>query len=143
MNHDFKTDINWQILQETRNKLADNFYRHFSYFTADGPRSIQAVEDAMRAMNAAKMVLPANRLAEDAFLFGAIALGELAEEIEARAQECVSLLEKPDSLLHDVLALRPLYFGTVARIEREISPLVRRKGRATLPSPRRTTVRYV
>ena len=143
MNHDFKTDINWQTLRETRTKLGGKFYRHFGYFTDDGPRSIQAIENAMRAMNAAKMVLPANRLAEDAFLFGAVALGELAEGIERQAQECVSLNEKPDTLLRDVLALRPLYFNTVARIEREISPLVGRKGRATLLSRRRTTVHYV
>jgi histidine phosphotransfer protein HptB len=136
-------DINWAVLNETRRKFGGNFFRHFGYFTQDGPRSVQAIEDAMRAMNAAKMVLPANRLAEDAYLFGAQALGELAEKLEISAQRCVAQHETPDQMLRDVLALRPLYFTSVARLEREVSPLVKRKGNLAAPSARRTTMQYV
>ncbi len=143
MNANNGIDINWGVLNETRRKFGGNFFRHFGYFTQDGPRSVQAIEDAMRAMNAAKMVLPANRLAEDAFLFGAQALGEFAEQIETNAQRCVAQHETPDFLLRDVLALRPLYFTSVARLEREVSPLVKRKGNVAAPSARRTTMQFV
>lgn len=136
-------DINWTVLNETRQRFGGNFFRHFGYFTQDGPKSVQAIEDAMRAMNAAKIVLPANRLAEDAFLFGAMALGELAEKIETNAQRCVTEHSGPDFLLRDVLALRPLYFTSVARLEREVSPLVRRKGRSMPSTQRRTTMQFV
>lgn len=136
-------DIDWATLNHTRKHFGANFFRHFGYFTQDGPRSVQAIEDAMRAMNAAKMVLPANRLAEDAFLFGAIALGGLAESIESQAQRCVSEHVTPDAMLRDVLTLRPLYFTTVARLEREVSPLLRRKGSMTQSSARKTTMQFV
>ena len=136
-------DINWAVLNETRRRFGGNFFRHFGYFTQDGPRSVQAIEDAMRAMNAAKMALPANRLAEDAFLFGAQALGELAEHIEAEAQRCVAQHDTPDFMLRDILALRPLYFTSIARLEREVSPLVKRKRQTPAPSARRTTIQFV
>ncbi len=143
MRQNLSTDIDWAVLQETRARFGVNFFRHFGYFTQDGPKSVQAIEDAMRAMNAAKMVLPANRLAEDAFLFGATALGELAEYIEMQAQRCVAQHLAPDDLLRDVLALRPLYFTSVSRLERDISPLVRRKGKTSEPSQRRTRITFV
>ena len=46
-------------------------------------------------------------------------------------------------LLRDVLALRPLYFATAARLEREVNPLVKRKSRAAQTSERRIRMQYV
>ena len=85
-------DIKWGVLNETRRNFGGKFLRHFGRFTKDGPRSVQATEDATRAMHAAMKVLAAYRLAEDAFLFGAHALGELAEQIETNAQSFVAPL---------------------------------------------------
>jgi histidine phosphotransfer protein HptB len=144
MNAFYGIDINWAVFNETRRKFGGHFFRHFEYLTQDGPRSIQAIEDAMRSMNAAKMVLPANRLAEDAFLFGAQTLGELCERIETHSQQCVAQHKTPDVLLRDILALRPAYFTSIARLEREVSPLVKRKGKdATTILTRRATMQYV
>lgn len=143
MNHDFKTDINWQILRKTQNRFGNHFFMHFGYFITESPGAIQKIEDAMRANNAAKMVLPANRLAEDAFLFGAIALGELAETVEHKAQECVTKRTTPEILKQDICKLPLLYHTSISRIEREISPLVHRKSRIAFPLARQISARAI
>ena len=115
--------INWVVYNETRSALGNNFVRILGYFREDGTRSVAEIEKAMRANDAAAMVLPAHTLKGEASQFGAIRLTDAAEKIEFAARHCVECRETPEEVLEIVVALRPMFEETIAALDRQVSPL--------------------
>jgi len=127
--------IDWNVFTRARAELGAGFVRILGYFREDGVKSVAAIETAMRARNAAAMVIPAHTLKGEARQFGAEPLGEIAERIESIARDCVENRDTPDEALSDIVALRPLFEKTLAMLERESNPLVERRpafGRRTI-----------
>ncbi|MES1115673.1 Hpt domain-containing protein, partial [Limosilactobacillus fermentum] len=77
--------IDWNVFTRARAELGAGFVRILGYFREDGVKSVAAIETAMRARNAAAMVIPAHTLKGEARQFGAEPLAILAERIEAIA----------------------------------------------------------
>ena len=119
--------VNWGSFSQARTELGANFVRILGYFREDGIKSVAAIETAMRALNAAAMVLPAHTLKGEARQFGAEPLGELAEKIETIARDCVENRDTPDQALQWVVELRSLFDRTLVMLERESNPLVERR----------------
>lgn len=119
--------VNWTAFQQARSELGANFVRILGYFREDGLKSLTQIETAMRAQDAAALVLPAHTLKGESRQFGADPLGDNAEAIEEIARSCVETRETPDAALHHVVGLRPLFEATLAMLEREANPLVARK----------------
>jgi histidine phosphotransfer protein HptB len=120
--------IDWEVFQQARTELGADFIRILGYFREDGTKSVAAIEEALRAKNAVALVIPAHTLKGEADQFGANALADLAESIEADARKCVEWRQTPDELITDVIKLRPLFEETLAAFEVEINPLVERRG---------------
>ncbi len=127
MPNDPKSIVDMAVLTHARETLGAGFVRMLSYFRDDGRKSMVLIEEAMRAGNAAALVLPAHTLKGESLQFGAQPLAELAEHIEMVARRCVELHETPTELLGDVVKLRPLFEATLALFERETNPLVERR----------------
>lgn len=121
------TLVDWRAYGAARSELGAGFVRILGYFREDGVKSLFAVESAMRAGNAAAMVIPAHTLKGEARQFGAEPLADLAEQIENIARDCVEMQDTPDEALEPVARLRPLFEQTLALLEREANPLVARK----------------
>jgi HPt (histidine-containing phosphotransfer) domain-containing protein len=119
--------VDWTSFSRTRSQLGGSFIRILGYFVEDGMKSVEAIENAMRANDAARMVLPAHTLKTEARQFGGERLGQLAEDIEMHARHCVETRETPDDYLDRVVKLRPLFQEMLAAIEAEANPLVQRK----------------
>ena len=119
--------IDWNALSAARVELGANFVRILGYFREDGEKSIAAIESAMRAGNAAAMVLPAHTLKGESAQFGAEVLSEHAEAIEAIARTCVENHDDPEEALEHVVSLRRLFLDTLTLLERETNPLVERR----------------
>lgn len=119
--------IDWTAFTQARSELGAGFVRILGYFREDGIKSVAAIETAMRALNAAAMVLPAHTLKGEARQFGAEPLGELAEKIETIARDCVENRDTPDQALQWVVELRSLFDRTLVMLERESNPLVERR----------------
>jgi HPt (histidine-containing phosphotransfer) domain-containing protein len=120
--------IDWDIFQQARTELGADFIRILGYFREDGVKSVTAIEAAMRAGDAVSLVIPAHTLKGEARQFGAEALADLAENIEAFARQCVEYRQSPDEFVPEVVKLRPLFTETLALFETEINPLVERRG---------------
>ena len=121
------TLVNWGAFSQARTELGANFVRILGYFREDGVKSVAQIEEAMRAHNAAALVLPAHTLKGEARQFGADPLSELAEMIETIARDCVESHDTPEKALEHVVRLRPLFEATLSLLEREANPLVERK----------------
>ncbi len=119
--------VDWTVFTRARSELGAGFVRILGYFREDGVKSVAAIVAAMRAQNAAAMVIPAHTLKGEARQFGAEPLGALAEIIEAIARDCVETRDTPDQALQHVVALGPLFENTLAMLEREANPLVERR----------------
>ena len=119
--------VDWTVFTQARSELGAAFVRILGYFREDGVKSVAAIETAMRALNAAAMVLPAHTLKGEARQFGAEPLGALAEKIETIARDCVENRDTPDEALQSVVELRPLFDRTLEMLERESNPLVERR----------------
>ena len=119
--------VDWTVFTQARSELGAGFVRILGYFREDGVKSVAAIETAMRALNAAAMVLPAHTLKGEARQFGAEPLGALAEKIETIARDCVENRDTPDEALQSVVELRPLFDRTLEMLERESNPLVERR----------------
>ncbi|HVJ01984.1 MAG TPA: Hpt domain-containing protein [Sphingomonas sp.] len=119
--------IDWSAYAQARTELGANFVRILGYFREDGVKSVSRIEDAMRAHNAAAMVIPAHTLKGESRQFGAEPLSELAETIEMMARACVERHDTPDAVLEHVVRLRPLFESTLTLLEREANPLVSRR----------------
>jgi len=121
------TLVDWTAFSRSRAELGAGFVRILGYFREDGVKSVAAIEAAMRAHNAAAMVIPAHTLKGEARQFGADPLATLAESIEMIARDCVETRDTPEQALSDVVKLRPLFEQTLALLEREANPLAERK----------------
>lgn len=119
--------VDWAAFSRARAELGANFVRILGYFREDGVKSVSQIEAAMRAQNAAALVIPAHTLKGDARQFGAEPLGDLAESIEVLARDCVEKHEPPSEALELVVQLRPLFEATLALLERDANPLVARR----------------
>ncbi|WP_294289640.1 Hpt domain-containing protein [uncultured Sphingomonas sp.] len=122
-----ETVIDWAALSAARVELGANFVRILGYFREDGEKSVAAIEAAMRADNAAAMVIPAHTLKGESAQFGAELLSARAEAIEAIARDCVETHDTPQEALEHVAGLRALFEETLSLLERETSPLVERR----------------
>jgi histidine phosphotransfer protein HptB len=123
-----ETIIDWNRFANARAELGADFVRILGYFREDGTKSVTAIEQAMRARNAAQLVLPAHTLKGESEQFGAEALADLAEEIETIARNSVEWRNEPDEALPHVVKLRVLFAETLEALERESNPLVERRG---------------
>lgn len=110
--------IDWRDYEQTRTALGQHFGRCMGYFRADGAQALIEIQAGIRALNAAKLVLPAHRIKGDALHFGAVALGRLAAEIEYGARDCLEQRQQPLDLVAAVSRLRPLFVATLAEFER-------------------------
>lgn len=120
--------IDWDAFQTVRAELGADFIRILGYFREDGAKSVDALEAAVRANKAVAMVLPAHTLKGEARQFGADALGDIAEEIEDHARKCIEWGHEPDGAIEHVVKLRPLFVRTMDAFDKEINPLVERRG---------------
>jgi HPt (histidine-containing phosphotransfer) domain-containing protein len=119
--------IDRAVYQRARAELGASFVRLLGYLREDGVKSVRAIEAAMRAENAAAMVIPAHTLKGEARQFGALPLAELAEKIEDHARACVERRDSPNAAIRDVVALRPMFENTLELLEREANPLAQRR----------------
>jgi HPt (histidine-containing phosphotransfer) domain-containing protein len=122
--------VDWAAFSKARVELGAGFARMLGYFREDGVKSVAAIESAMRAQNAAGMVLPAHTLKGEARQFGATPLADLAEAIEMLVRDALERRETPDAVLEEVVQLRPLFTATLALLEREANPLAERRAAA-------------
>lgn len=120
--------IDWEIFAKTRAELGPGFVRILGYFREDGVKSVARIEAAMRSGETAALVLPAHTLKSEARQFGAEPLGDMAEEIEFTARRCVEAHRFPDELVASVVELRRLFNETSQLMEREMNPLMERRG---------------
>lgn len=119
--------VDWTVFCAARSELGAGFVRILSYFREDGEKAVGRIEAAMHARDTAGLVLPAHTMKSEARQFGAEPLGALAEEIEFTARRAIEMGFFPDEILPSVARLRPLYLETMARLEAEANPLVRRR----------------
>ncbi|TVV76141.1 Hpt domain-containing protein [Sphingomonas solaris] len=119
--------VDRQTFSRARTELGAGFVRILSYFREDGTKSVAAIEQAMRRLDAAALILPAHTLKGESLQFGAEPLGALAEQIEQGARRCVEARQTPEELLGAVVRLRPLFDQTLAIFDRETNPLVDRR----------------
>lgn len=119
--------IDWDMLSAARVELGTNFVRILGYFREDGEKSVAAIETAMRAGNAAALVLPAHTLKGESHQFGAESLAAASEAIEMIARDCLESHDAPEAALPHVVGLRALFQETLELLEREVNPLVERK----------------
>ena len=124
---DDRSLIDWAVFARARGELGTGFVRILGYFREDGVKSVAVIEAAMRAQNAAALVIPAHTLKGEARQFGAEPLGELAEKIETVARDCVESRDTPDQAMADVAALRGVFVRTLAILEAEVNPVVPRR----------------
>ena len=127
MSLDDKDLIDWVAFAKARSELGTGFVRILGYFREDGVKSVAAIEAAMRAQNAAALVIPAHTLKGEARQFGAEPLGALAEKIEVVARDCVESRDTPDEAIAEVAALRGLFQRTLTILEAEGNPVVQRR----------------
>ena len=120
--------IDWTAFQTARSELGGDFIRILGYFREDGTKSVDALEIAVRKNNAIAMVMPAHTLKGEARQFGADALGDLAEIIETHARQCIEWGHDPDTMIEHVVKLRPLFVETLDAFDKDINPLVERRG---------------
>lgn len=119
--------VDREAFARARAELGAGFVRILGYFREDGVKSLAVLEDAMRAGNAAAMVIPAHTLKGEAAQFGATVLADLAEKIEDHARGCVERRDSPEGAIEDVVSLRPLFEATLATLERDANPLASRR----------------
>jgi len=119
--------IDWDVLSAARVELGASFVRILGYFREDGEKSVATIENAMRAGNAAALIIPAHTLKGEAGQFGAEVLATVAEAIETIARDSVENREAPEEALEHVVGLRALFDATMNMLERETSPLMERR----------------
>jgi hypothetical protein len=119
--------VDWARFAQARQQLGDNFLRLMGYFRDDGAKSVSAIEQAMRDRNPAAVIGPADLLKNDALQMGALAVAELAEDLEFGARDCVEWHQDPEILIEPVLQLRSMFESTIAQMETRINPLSQRR----------------
>jgi HPt (histidine-containing phosphotransfer) domain-containing protein len=106
--------VDWTAFARARSELGAGFVRILGYFREDGVKSVAAIEAAMRAQNAAAIVIPAHTLKGEARQFGAEPLALIAERIETIARDCVERHDTPSQALQHVVELRPTFESTLS-----------------------------
>ncbi|MEY2925777.1 MAG: hypothetical protein RL367_254 [Pseudomonadota bacterium] len=119
--------VDWARFALARQQLGDNFLRLMGYFRDDGAKSVSAIEQAMRNRNPVAAIGPADLLKNDALQLGALAVAELAEDIEFGARDCVEWRQEPDILIEPVMQLRSMFEQTIAQMENRTNPLSQRR----------------
>ncbi len=119
--------VDWEAFSQARAELGSGFVRILGYFEEDGTKSVDAIEAAMRAHNAAALVIPAHTLKGEARQFGAMPLATAAEKIEFIARNCVETRDTPEEALEAVAGLRRLFEETLTLLVQEANPLVARR----------------
>jgi HPt (histidine-containing phosphotransfer) domain-containing protein len=114
--------VDWTVFNRARAELGSGFVRILSYFREDGAKSVTQIEQAMRALSAGALVMPAHTLKGESRQFGAEPLAELSEHIEMTARRCVEMRETPEELIEEVVKLRPMFEATLKLFEREATP---------------------
>lgn len=127
MAYEGETTVDWARFENARAALGVNFFRVLGYFREDGGKAVRAIEEAMRAQDAAAMIGPADLIKVEGIQLGALAVAELAEDIEFQARDCVEWHQSPAMLLEDVVQLRALFNQAVAAFDQETNPLQVRK----------------
>ncbi len=122
--------VDWTAFNKAKEELGPGFVRILGYFREDGVKSLDAIEAAMRAKNAAALVRPAHTLKGESRQFGAEPLGDLTELIEMVARRCVESQTSPDELIPEVVKLRPIFEQTMELFDRETNPLMQRRANA-------------
>lgn len=130
MSADAQRLVDWNAFNKARGELGPGFARILGYFREDGSKSVDAIEEAIRAKNAAALVRPAHTLKGESRQFGAEPLGDLSELIEMTARRCVELHTTPDELIPEVVKLRPIFEQTMELFDREVNPLMQRRAAA-------------
>jgi histidine phosphotransfer protein HptB len=120
-------DVDWTIFSRARTELGAGFVRFFGYFREDGDKSITCIEEAVRHGEAAKLVLPADKLKNEAREFGAMELAALAEHIEMQARDCIEWHQDPAALVEHIVKLRPLFESTIEALDAASNPLKQRR----------------
>lgn len=118
--------VDWTAFDAARARLGGEFRRLLGYAREDGAKAVATIETAMRARDAAAMVLAAERLADEAVEFGATALATLSDRIETRARHCVDWRQSPDELVADIATLRDVWTQTIGAMEAAVNPLAAR-----------------
>lgn len=119
--------VDWAKFARMRTQLGADFIRILGYFREDGEKSVARIVDAMHRRDATALVIPAHTLKTEARQFGAIPLGELAEEIEFAGRRAVESRLFPDQILPQVAQLKSIYQRTMDLFEQETNPLVARR----------------
>ena len=119
--------VDWAEFARMRSQLGADFIRILGYFREDGEKSVGRIEEAMHRRDATALVIPAHTLKTEARQFGAVPLGDLAEEIEFAGRRAVESRIFPDHILPQVANLKPLYLRTMDLFEQETNPLVARR----------------
>ena len=119
--------VDWANFARMRTQLGADFIRILGYFREDGEKSVDRIVDAMHRRDATALVIPAHTLKTEARQFGAVPLGEMAEEIEFAGRRAVESRMFPDQLLPQVAQLKSLYLRTMDLFEQETNPLVARR----------------
>ena len=119
--------VDWANFARMRTQLGADFIRILGYFREDGEKSVDRIVDAMHRRDATALVIPAHTLKTEARQFGAVPLGEMAEEIEFAGRRAVESRLFPDQLLPQVAQLKSIYLSTMDLFEQETNPLVARR----------------
>lgn len=127
MTEQVDTKIDWMVFEQARAEMRGGLLRVLGYFREDGAKSIAIIEEAVRSGKAVPIVLPAHKIKTEARELGAIELATLAEEIEMAARLSVEWQQAPSELVEQVVHLRPLFQASLAELEAEANPLMKRR----------------
>jgi histidine phosphotransfer protein HptB len=115
--------IDWRQFEAARAALGPNFWRTLVFLRDEGAKAIGTIEFALRGHDAVAMIGPAELLKSEALHMGAMAVAEIAEDVEMQARDCVEWHQSPDRLIEAVVELRAAFEATVAALQKHISPL--------------------
>ncbi|QLC23293.1 Hpt domain-containing protein [Parasphingopyxis sp. CP4] len=119
--------VDWTEFEAVREQLGANFARILRYFSEDGIKSVESIEQAMHEKVTVALIVPAHTLKGEAAQFGARQLSALAEKIEMSARHLVEIQQTPEELVPEAARLRPLFDATMADLEKATNPLVQRR----------------
>lgn len=119
--------MDWTEFDSVREELGANFARILRYFSEDGIKSVEVIEQAIRDKNTVDLIVPAHTLKGEALQFGARPLSTIAEKIEMTARHLVEIQQTPEELVPDAAELRPVFEATLESLEKATNPLVQRR----------------
>lgn len=120
--------VDWAEFDSVREELGANFARILRYFSEDGIKSVEAIEQAIREKATVALIVPAHTLKGEALQFGARPLSVIAEKIEMTARHLVEIQQTPEELVPEAAELRPVFNATMESLQKATNPLVQRRG---------------